>query len=77
MVGVEIRADSVLVFPNGVAHNVTAGEGGCRYLFLERRRPGGTVNLFLDEEKDYERQLSLRGSMSLEEFLRFERARRG
>jgi mannose-6-phosphate isomerase-like protein (cupin superfamily) len=72
---IEIRPDSVLVYPNGVAHNVVAGEKGCRYLFLERRRPGGNVNLFLDEEKDYERLLTLRGGMSLEDFLRAESAR--
>ncbi|MHC4916157.1 MAG: cupin domain-containing protein [Planctomycetota bacterium] len=72
---IQIRPDSVLVYPNGVAHNVIAGEQGCRYLFVERRRPGGHVNLFLDEEKDYERRLTLRGDRSLEEFLRTEGAR--
>ena len=71
-VGIEIRADSVLVYPNGVAHNVTAGERGCRYVYFERRRPSSTVNLFLDEEKDYERRLTLRGKASLENFLRTE-----
>ncbi len=76
MSSVELRADSVLIYPNGVAHNVIAGENGCRYLFFERRRPGGSVNLFLDEEKDYERRLTLRGNMSLEDFLRVEHARK-
>ena len=76
MASVELRAESVLVYPNGVAHNVVAGDNGCRYLFFERRRPGGSVNLFLDEEKDYERELTLRGNMSLEDFLRVEHARK-
>ncbi len=76
MTTVEIQADSVLLFPNGVAHNVTAGEGGCRYTFFERRKPGNAANLFMDEERDYERQLSLRGNLPLEEFLRTAHARR-
>lgn len=73
----QIRAESVLVYPNGVAHNVIAGENGCRYLFFERRRAGGSMHLYLDEEKDYERKLTLRANMSLEEFLRTERVREG
>jgi mannose-6-phosphate isomerase-like protein (cupin superfamily) len=76
MTSIDIHRDSVLVYPNGVAHNVVAEGIGCRYMFFERRKPGSTVGLFLDEEKDYERKLALRGNMAFEEFLRTEHARR-
>jgi mannose-6-phosphate isomerase-like protein (cupin superfamily) len=68
---------SVLVYPNGVAHNVVAGPQGCRYVFFERRGAATAGNLDLDNEKDYERRLSLRLDMSLDEFLRAELARAG
>jgi len=76
LTSVEIQPDSVLLLPNGVAHNLTAGGSGCRYLSFQRRGPGDAANLFLDQEKDHERMLSLRGSMPLEEYLRTEHARR-
>jgi mannose-6-phosphate isomerase-like protein (cupin superfamily) len=65
-----IRPGSVLVYPNGVAHNVVAGRSGCRYIFFERRSAATAGNLNLDAEKDYERRLALRLGMSLEDFLR-------
>jgi len=72
----EIGPGSVLVYPNGVAHNVVAGGKGCRYVFLERRGVGeADGNLDLDAERDYEHRLTLRLETSLEEFLRAERAR--
>ena len=72
-----IGPGSVLVYPNGVAHNVKAGPKGCRYIFFERRGAATAGNLNLDAEKDYERRLSLRLDTGLEEFLRSELARSG
>jgi mannose-6-phosphate isomerase-like protein (cupin superfamily) len=72
-----IGPGSILVYPNGVAHNVVAGPKGCRYIFFERRGAATAGNLNLDAEKDYERRLSLRLDMSLAEFLRSELARSG
>ena len=72
---IRIGPGSVLVYPNGVAHNVVAGPAGCRYIFFERRGAATAGNLSLDDEKDYERRLSLRLGMTLEDFLRSELAR--
>ena len=74
---IKIGPGSVLVYPNGVAHNVVAGPNGCRYIFFERRGAATAGNLDLDSEKDYERRLSLRLDMNLKEFLRTELARSG
>jgi mannose-6-phosphate isomerase-like protein (cupin superfamily) len=74
---ISIGPGSVLVYPNGVAHNVVAGAKGCRYVFFERRGAATAGNLDLDNEKDYERRLSLRLDLSLDEFLRSELARAG
>jgi mannose-6-phosphate isomerase-like protein (cupin superfamily) len=65
-----IGPGSVLVYPNGVAHNVVAGPKGCRYVFFERRGAAAAGNLNLDAEKDYERKLTLRLNVSLADFLK-------
>ncbi|HOX07308.1 MAG TPA: hypothetical protein PK280_12965 [Planctomycetota bacterium] len=72
-----IGPGSVLVYPNGVAHNVVAGPKGCRYIFFERRGAATAGNLNLDNEKDYERRLSLRLGTRLDDFLRAELAGTG
>ncbi len=72
-----IGPGSVLVYPNGVAHNVKAGPKGCRYIFFERRGAATAGNLNLDAEKDYERRLSLRLDTGLDDFLRSELAGSG
>jgi mannose-6-phosphate isomerase-like protein (cupin superfamily) len=71
----DVRAESAVLYPNGVAHTVEAGPAGCRYVYFERRKPGGAVHLQFDSERDYERSLTLRAGMSLEDFLRAGRAR--
>jgi len=70
-----IGAGDVLIYPNGVAHNVIAGRDGCRYIFLEKKSVDDPLNLNLDAEKDYERRLSSRLAMDLKSFIRVETAR--
>ncbi len=65
---VEIGPGDVLVYPPGTAHNVKS-EGGCRYLYFERKAKGSSPNLDLDEEFDYERKLTCRLGMGVEAFL--------
>lgn len=76
-VRLRIGPGSVLVYPNGVAHNVVAGARGCRYLYMEKREAGAPPHLDLDAERDYERRLTLRANLSLEAFLRAESPRTG
>jgi mannose-6-phosphate isomerase-like protein (cupin superfamily) len=52
-----ISRGSVLIYPNGVAHNVIAGPRGCRYIFFEKRAEDHPRTMDLDAEKDYERKL--------------------
>ncbi|MFQ6048724.1 MAG: cupin domain-containing protein [Phycisphaerae bacterium] len=71
----QIGPGDVLIYPNGVAHNVIAGPQGCRYIFLEKKSVDDPLNLDLDSEKDYERRLSSRLDMDLASFIRLELAR--
>jgi mannose-6-phosphate isomerase-like protein (cupin superfamily) len=71
----QIGPGDVLIYPNGVAHNVVAGEQGCRYVFLEKKSVDDLLNLNLDAEKDYERRLSSRLAMDLKSFIQVETAR--
>jgi hypothetical protein len=65
----------VLIYPNGVAHNVIAGPQGCRYIFLEKKSVEDPADLNLDAEKDYERRLTSRLGMDLKTFIQLETAR--
>ena len=71
----QIGPGDVLIYPNGVAHNVIAGQDGCRYIFLEKKSVDDPLSLNLDAEKDYERRLSSRLAMDLRSFIQIEAAR--
>jgi mannose-6-phosphate isomerase-like protein (cupin superfamily) len=69
---VDLVPGDVLLYPNGVAHKVVAGEEGARYVFLEKRARGDTGGMVLEEEAAYERKLTSRLDMDLETFIGLE-----
>ncbi len=75
IVTLELAPHDVLLYANGVAHKVVAGEGGVRYIFLEKKAKDDTENKVLEKERDYERHLTLRLDMDLKTFIELETAR--
>ncbi len=71
---IEMEGGDVILYPNGVAHNVVAGDDGCRYIFLEKKALGDDGGLNLDQEREYEHRLTCRLDMNLAAFIRQEKA---
>jgi uncharacterized protein YjlB len=71
---VELKAGDVMVYPNGLAHNVLCGGEGCFYIFGEKKGDGQVAPPVLEDEFVYEKKLCTRGAMSVRELLEKERA---